>query len=184
MKRVNIHREDSSSFLIGSYFKQCLVMVAIPDFWFMQKKKANYNWLFKEGQIPRESLWPAANHWQTLSHNVVFTTPSHVRNSYPQLKRFSINGLIKIEPSYDHVRPQNFLYAHKLNKLCNKMTLGCTRPMFECHKWKRKIIDQFRKLCLSTDHQQPFRGLLSCSQYKQVLVIARPNEQYFDKVVI
>ena len=111
-------------------------MVAIPDFWFMQKKKANYNWLFKEGQIPRESLWPAANHWQTLSHNVVFTTPSHVRNSYPQLKRFSINGLIKIEPSYDHVRPQNFLYAHKLNKLCNKMTLGCTRPMFEWMKGK------------------------------------------------
>ena len=33
--------------------------------------------LFEEIGVLREDHWPAASHWQTLSHNVVSSTPRH-----------------------------------------------------------------------------------------------------------
>jgi hypothetical protein len=38
----------------------------------------------KETGIPGENNWPAASHWQTLSHNVVSSTPRHEQDSDSQ----------------------------------------------------------------------------------------------------
>jgi hypothetical protein len=34
--------------------------------------------------VPGENHWPAASHWETLSHNVVSNTPRHERGSNSQ----------------------------------------------------------------------------------------------------
>jgi len=31
--------------------------------------------LVEETRVPRENYWPVTSHWQTLSHNVVSSTP-------------------------------------------------------------------------------------------------------------
>jgi hypothetical protein len=41
--------------------------------------------LVEETGVPRENHRPATSHWQTLSHNVVFCTPRHERDSNSQL---------------------------------------------------------------------------------------------------
>ena len=41
--------------------------------------------LEEEAVVPGEHHWPAASHWQTLSHNVVTSTPRHERDSNSQL---------------------------------------------------------------------------------------------------
>ena len=33
--------------------------------------------LVEETEVSGEKHWPVANHWQTLSHNVVLSTPCH-----------------------------------------------------------------------------------------------------------
>jgi hypothetical protein len=33
--------------------------------------------LEEETGVPGENHWPVTSHWQTLSHNVVSSTPSH-----------------------------------------------------------------------------------------------------------
>jgi len=33
--------------------------------------------LVEETEVPRENHWTAASHWQTLSHNVISSTPHH-----------------------------------------------------------------------------------------------------------
>ena len=35
----------------------------------------------EETQGPGENNWPVSSHWQTLSHNVVSSTPRHERGS-------------------------------------------------------------------------------------------------------
>jgi hypothetical protein len=40
--------------------------------------------LVEETGVPRENHRPVANHWQTLSHNVVSSTPRHERGSNSQ----------------------------------------------------------------------------------------------------
>ena len=37
------------------------------------------------GGVPVENHWPAASHWQTLSDNVVSSTPPHELGSNSQL---------------------------------------------------------------------------------------------------
>jgi hypothetical protein len=37
--------------------------------------------LVEETAVPRENHRPVASHWQTLSHNVVLSTPRHERDS-------------------------------------------------------------------------------------------------------
>ena len=41
--------------------------------------------LVEETGVPGENHWPVASHWQTLSHNVVSSTPCHVWDSNSQL---------------------------------------------------------------------------------------------------
>jgi len=41
--------------------------------------------LVEETRVPRENHRPAASHWQTLSHNVVSSTPLYERDSSSQL---------------------------------------------------------------------------------------------------
>jgi len=41
--------------------------------------------LVEETRVPGENHRPAARHWQTLSHNVVSSTPRHERDSNTQL---------------------------------------------------------------------------------------------------
>ena len=41
--------------------------------------------LVEETGVPRENNWPAASHRQTISHNVVSSTPHHERDSNTQL---------------------------------------------------------------------------------------------------
>ena len=36
---------------------------------------------WRKPKYQRENYWPAASHWQTLSHNVVSSTPRHVWDS-------------------------------------------------------------------------------------------------------
>ena len=40
--------------------------------------------LVGETGVPGENHWPIASHWQTLSHNVVSSTPHHERDSNTQ----------------------------------------------------------------------------------------------------
>jgi len=40
--------------------------------------------LVEETWVPAENHRPVASHWQTLSHNVVSSTPHHERNSNSQ----------------------------------------------------------------------------------------------------
>jgi len=40
--------------------------------------------LVEETGVARENHWPAASHWQTLSHNVVSSTPCHEQDSNSQ----------------------------------------------------------------------------------------------------
>jgi hypothetical protein len=48
--------------------------------------------LVEETRVPRENHWPVASHWQTLSQNVVSSTPRHERNSISHLY-FSVISL-------------------------------------------------------------------------------------------
>jgi hypothetical protein len=41
--------------------------------------------LVEETRVPRENHWPAANHRQTLSHNVVSSTPRYEQDLNSQL---------------------------------------------------------------------------------------------------
>jgi hypothetical protein len=41
--------------------------------------------LVEETIVSGENHWPAASHWQTLSHNVVSSTPRHEQGSNSQL---------------------------------------------------------------------------------------------------
>jgi hypothetical protein len=41
--------------------------------------------LMEETGVPRENHRPAGSHWQTLSHNVVLSTPRHQQDSNSQL---------------------------------------------------------------------------------------------------
>ena len=41
--------------------------------------------LMEETGLPGENHRPAASHWQTLSHNVVSSTPHHEQDSSSQL---------------------------------------------------------------------------------------------------
>ena len=41
--------------------------------------------LMAETGVPWENYWPVASHWQTLSHNVVSSTPRHEQGSNSQL---------------------------------------------------------------------------------------------------
>jgi hypothetical protein len=41
--------------------------------------------LVEETGVPRENHRPVASHWQTLSHNVVSSTPRHEWDSNSQL---------------------------------------------------------------------------------------------------
>jgi len=41
--------------------------------------------LVEETRIPCENHWLVASHWQTLSHNVVSSSPRHERGQNPQL---------------------------------------------------------------------------------------------------
>jgi len=41
--------------------------------------------LVEETRVPRENHPPVASHWQTLSHDVVSSTPCHERGSNSQL---------------------------------------------------------------------------------------------------
>jgi len=38
----------------------------------------------EETRVPGENHWPVASHWQSLSHNVVSSTPGHERGSNSQ----------------------------------------------------------------------------------------------------
>jgi len=40
--------------------------------------------LVKETGVPEETHRPAASHWQTLSHNVISSTPHHEQDSNSQ----------------------------------------------------------------------------------------------------
>jgi hypothetical protein len=57
---------------------------------------------FGEGNCSTgEDHLPVASHWQTLSHNVVSSTPRHERDSNSQLKR-RMNGTLRPKTSdYD-----------------------------------------------------------------------------------
>jgi hypothetical protein len=39
--------------------------------------------LVTETEVPRENYRPVASHWQTLSHNVVSSTPRHEIFDFP-----------------------------------------------------------------------------------------------------
>jgi hypothetical protein len=41
--------------------------------------------LAEETGVPRENHRPVASHWQTLSHNIVSSTPRHEQGSISQL---------------------------------------------------------------------------------------------------
>ena len=41
--------------------------------------------LVEKTAVPGENHQPVASHWQTLSHNVVSSTPRHEQGSYSQL---------------------------------------------------------------------------------------------------
>jgi hypothetical protein len=41
--------------------------------------------LVEETRVPGENQWPVVSHWQTLSHNVVSSTPHHEPGSNSQL---------------------------------------------------------------------------------------------------
>jgi hypothetical protein len=41
--------------------------------------------LVEETGVPGENHWPVVSHWQTLSHNVVSSTPHHERGLNSQL---------------------------------------------------------------------------------------------------
>jgi len=40
--------------------------------------------LVEETRVSRENHWPVTSHWQTLSHNVVSSTPHYERDSNSQ----------------------------------------------------------------------------------------------------
>jgi len=41
--------------------------------------------LVEETRVPRENHQPVASHWQTISHNVISSTPRHEMGSNSQL---------------------------------------------------------------------------------------------------
>ena len=50
--------------------------------------------MVEETGIPGENHGPAAIHWQTLSHNVVSSTPRHERDSNYRSMKYRVNGKI------------------------------------------------------------------------------------------
>ena len=40
---------------------------------------------WRKVEDPEKTFWPVASHWQTLSHNVVLSTPRHERGSNSQI---------------------------------------------------------------------------------------------------
>jgi hypothetical protein len=46
--------------------------------------------LLEETRVPGKNHWPVASHWQTLSHNVVSSTPGDKQGSNSQLQFFDL----------------------------------------------------------------------------------------------
>jgi hypothetical protein len=44
--------------------------------------------LAEQTRVPGENHWPVASHWQTLSHNVVWSKPRHERLNFDILKKY------------------------------------------------------------------------------------------------
>ena len=54
--------------------------------------------LVEETRVPRETTRPVASHWQTLSHNVISSTPRHEKESLDNLVVFYYFILFKVRP--------------------------------------------------------------------------------------
>ena len=60
------------------------VRVIICNATFNNISVISWQWvlLVEESQVPGENIWLAVTHWETLSHNVVLSTPCHEKDSY------------------------------------------------------------------------------------------------------
>jgi len=56
--------------------------------WYLQTLLISWRSVILVGEtgVPAENRRPVASHWQTLSHNVVSSTPRHERDSNSQLE--------------------------------------------------------------------------------------------------
>ena len=63
--------------------------------------------LVEETGVAGENHWPAASHWQTLSHNVVSSTPCHEQGSNSQHQLWkALIAQVDINPTTIQSRPQ------------------------------------------------------------------------------
>jgi hypothetical protein len=72
--------------------------------------------LMEEIGAPRENHRPAVSHWQTLSHNVVSSTP-HLRDEVCQWSAvglwFSLRTLVLLPPRYNWIIVESGIKHHK-----------------------------------------------------------------------
>jgi hypothetical protein len=74
--------------------------------------------------IPGENHRPAANHWQTLSHNVVSSTPCHEQGSTSQLWRgYALIAHVVVNPTTIRSRPP--LPRIETEYLINEYVINC-----------------------------------------------------------
>ena len=60
--------------------------------------------LVEENGVPGESHRPVASNWQTLSHNVVSSTPRHERDSNSQLQRWGTDCIGSCKSNYHAIK--------------------------------------------------------------------------------
>ena len=79
-KYSNLHIKIASLFI--SHRRRIVVFGEIKVGWFISWRSVL---LVEETRLHGENHRPLASHWQTLSHNVVSSTPRHERGSNSQL---------------------------------------------------------------------------------------------------
>ena len=82
--------------------------------------------LVDQTRVPRENHQPVTRHWQTLSHNVISSTPRHELDSNSQLEWwYALITQVMVNPTTIRSRPQQPL----------RMIRKCLNWKIYRHRW-------------------------------------------------
>ena len=87
--------------------------------------------LVEETRVPRENHWNIASHKQTLSHNVVLSTPCHQRDSNSQFQWWlALIAQVVVNPTTIRSRPRQLALKKVLFNVKNQHQLQCFNIFF------------------------------------------------------
>ena len=89
--------------------------------WCLMPLSTIFQWrsvlLVEETRVSGENNWPVASQWQTLSHNVLSSTPCHAWGSTLVAIGSLCSWIYKIQLPYDHDSPfiesKDYMYSNE-----------------------------------------------------------------------